>query len=183
MEMNFKAEIMNESDINRALFRISHQIIEKNHGTEDLCLVGIKTRGIPIAEIIAKNIMSIENVSLPVGSLDITLYRDDLTKISDEPIVNFNNIPFSIDKKKVILIDDVIFTGRTARAAMDALMELGRPDRIYLAVLIDRGHSELPIRPNFVGKNIPTARDEVVSVKLNETDNEQKVILLKQNKE
>ncbi|HOO22636.1 MAG TPA: bifunctional pyr operon transcriptional regulator/uracil phosphoribosyltransferase PyrR [Clostridia bacterium] len=176
-----KAEIMNEGDINRALIRISHQIIEKNHGTDGLCLVGIKTRGVPLAKRIAEIIKSIENVEIPVGALDITLYRDDLSALSDEPVLNSTEIPFSIDKKKVILVDDVIYTCRTARAAMDAVMTLGRPDRVYLAVLIDRGHSELPIRPTFVGKNIPTSLNEIVAVNLEETDGETKVTLYEKN--
>ena len=176
-----KAEIMNEGDINRALIRISHQIIEKNHGTDGLCLVGIKTRGVPLAKRIAEIIKSIENVEIPVGALDITLYRDDLSALSDELVLNSTEIPFSIDKKKVILVDDVIYTCRTARAAMDAVMTLGRPDRVYLAVLIDRGHSELPIRPTFVGKNIPTSLNEIVAVNLEETDGETKVTLYEKN--
>jgi len=176
-----KAEIMNEGDINRALIRISHQIIEKNHGTDGLCLVGIKTRGVPLAKRIAEIIKSIENVEIPVGALDITLYRDDLSALSDEPVLNSTEIPFSIDKKKVILVDDIIYTCRTARAAMDAVMTLGRPDRVYLAVLIDRGHSELPIRPTFVGKNIPTSLNEIVAVNLEETDGETKVTLYEKN--
>ncbi len=176
-----KAEIMNEGDINRALIRISHQIIEKNHGTDGLGLVGIKTRGVPLAKRIAEIIKSIENVEIPVGALDITLYRDDLSALSDEPVLSSTEIPFSIDKKKVILVDDVIYTCRTARAAMDAVMTLGRPDRVYLAVLIDRGHSELPIRPTFVGKNIPTSLNEIVAVNLEETDGETKVTLYEKN--
>ncbi|HKL74127.1 MAG TPA: bifunctional pyr operon transcriptional regulator/uracil phosphoribosyltransferase PyrR [Clostridia bacterium] len=172
-----KADIMTSDDINRALIRISHQIIEKNHGTKNLCLIGIKTRGVPIAKRIAAIIKTIENVEIPVGALDITSYRDDLTKISEDPILNSSEILFSLDKMKVVLVDDVIFTSRTVRAALDAVMSLGRPDRIYLAVLIDRGHSELPIKPTFVGKNIPTAYDEIVAVSLTETDGENKVSL------
>lgn len=172
-----KAEIMTEGDINRALIRISHQIIEKNHGAQGLCLIGIKTRGVPLAKRIASIIKSIENVEIPVGALDITLYRDDLSKLSDGPVFNSSDISFPLDKMNVILVDDVIFTCRTARAAMDAVMSMGRPDRIYLAVLIDRGHGELPIRPTFVGKNIPTAYGEIVAVKLLETDGETNVSL------
>lgn len=176
---NNAAEIMNESDIERALIRISHEIVEKNRGTENLCLVGIKTRGVPLAEKIAKNIYESSSVKIPVGALDITLYRDDLSRIGEEPVINSTSIDFPIDKKIIVLVDDVIYTCRTARAAMDAVIRLGRPDRIYLAVLIDRGHSELPIRPNFVGRNIPTAQNEVVSVKLQEIDGEQKVLIYK----
>lgn len=176
-----KANLMSEDDINRALIRISHQIIEKNHGADNLCLIGIKTRGVPLAERISKNINLLENKSVPVGSLDITLYRDDLSTLGDEPIVNSSDIPFDVNKKVAVLVDDVIYTSRTARAAIDAVLNLGRPSRIYLAVLIDRGHSELPIRPNFVGKNIPTSHSEIVAVKLLETDGENRVSLYAKN--
>ena len=164
--MKFKARIMSSEDIDRALIRLSHQIIEKNNGVNNLCLIGIKTRGVPLAERIAANIKRIENVDVEVGQLDITLYRDDLSKVNSDPIVNSTNIPFSIEKKIVVLVDDVIFTGRTARAALDALMSLGRPAKIQLCELIDRGHSELPIKANYVGKNIPTSLSEVVMVQL-----------------
>lgn len=170
--MKFKAQIMGEEDVARALKRIAHQIVEKNHGTKDLCLIGIKTRGIPLAWRIAGYIVEIENQMLEVGALDITLYRDDLSKVAVEPVVNSTNVPFSIEGKTVVLVDDVIFTGRTARAALDAIMELGRPKRIQLAVLVDRGHSELPIKANFVGKNIPSSKDEVIAVRLAEHDGE-----------
>lgn len=168
--MKFKAQIMNEDDINRALVRISHEIIEKNHGTDKLCLIGIKTRGIPLAYRIAENIKKIDDKALDVGELDITLYRDDLTMIANNPILNGTKIPFSVEGKTVVLVDDVIFTGRTARAALDAVMAIGRPSKIQLAVLIDRGHSELPIKATYVGKNIPTSLSEVVSVHLTEHD-------------
>lgn len=176
--MRFKSKIMTEEDINRTLVRISHQIIERNHGTDDLCLIGIKTRGLPLARRIAANIERLYGEKLPVGELDITLYRDDLTQERIEPEIHGNDIPFSIVGKTTVLVDDVIFTCRTARAALDAVMSIGRPARIQLAVLIDRGHSELPIRPNFVGKNIPTSLDEVISVKLAETDGETSVSIL-----
>ena len=175
--MKFKAQIMNEDDINRALVRISHEIIEKNHGTDKLCLIGIKTRGIPLAYRIAENIKKIDNKDIEVGELDITLYRDDLTMIAKNPILNDTKIPFSVEGKTVVLVDDVIFTGRTARAALDAVMATGRPSKIQLAVLIDRGHSELPIRATFVGKNIPTSLSEVVSVHLTEHDGQTNVSL------
>lgn len=170
LTMKFKAQIMNEDDINRALVRISHEIIEKNHGTDKLCLIGIKTRGIPLAYRIAENIKKIDDKALDVGELDITLYRDDLTMIANNPILNGTKIPFSVEGKTVVLVDDVIFTGRTARAALDAVMAIGRPSKIQLAVLIDRGHSELPIKATYVGKNIPTSLSEVVSVHLTEHD-------------
>lgn len=168
--MKIKAQIMNEDDINRVLIRMAHQIIEKNHGTEDLCLIGIRTRGVPLAWRLAGNIKNIENCDIPVGELDITMYRDDLNKISPEPVVSRTNVPFSVEGKTVVLVDDVIFTGRTARAALDAVMEIGRPARIQLAVLVDRGHLELPIKATFVGKNIPTSLNEIIAVNLAECD-------------
>ena len=175
--MKFKARIMSSEDIDRALIRLSHQIIEKNNGVNNLCLIGIKTRGVPLAERIAANIKRIENVDVEVGQLDITLYRDDLSKVNSDPIVNSTNIPFSIEKKIVVLVDDVIFTGRTARAALDALMSLGRPAKIQLCELIDRGHSELPIKANYVGKKIPTSLSEVVMVQLAEIDGVSSVVI------
>lgn len=168
--MRVKAVLADEDKVNRTLTRMSYQIIEKNHGTDDICLLGIKTRGVPLAKRIAENIRRIEGAEIPVGELDITLYRDDLVPTSDNPVVNPTSIPFSIVNKTVIMVDDVIYTGRTARAAMDAITALGRPARIQLAVLVDRGHRELPIRPDYVGLNIPTSRSEIVSVMLSETD-------------
>ena len=176
-KVEFKAKLLSESDIDRKLVRISHQIIEKNHGVENLCLIGIKTRGIPLAKRIAKNIEEIEGVKIPVGELDITLYRDDLTQLDVMPTVNETNVDFSVENMTVVLVDDVIFTGRTARAALEAVIKLGRPSKIQLCVLIDRGHSELPIKANYVGKNIPTSRDEVVAVRLSESDSENSVLL------
>lgn len=173
--MKFKAQIMNDEDVNRAIVRISHEIIERNHGTENLCLIGIKTRGIPLAYRIAQNIKKIENRDIEVGELDITLYRDDLTMLARNPIVSDTKIPFSVEDKTIVLVDDVIFTGRTARAALDAVMSVGRPKKIQLAVLVDRGHTELPIKASYVGKNIPTSLSEVVSVHLAEHDGETNV--------
>ena len=173
--MVFKARIMDETALERTLVRIAHQIIEKNQGTDGLCLVGIKTRGVPLAERLAENIENIEGIRVPVGKLDITLYRDDLSTVADAPVVSDTHVPFDIHGKTVVLVDDVIFTTRTARAAMDALIALGRPARIQLFALIDRGHAEFPIRPNFVGKNIPTSLKEVVVVRLQETDGEDSV--------
>jgi len=170
--MLFKAQIMDEAALERTLVRIAHQIVEKNRGTENLCLVGIRTRGVPLAERLAENIFSIQGVRVPVGKLDITLYRDDLSVISDTPVVSDTDIPFDVNGKTVVLVDDVIFTTRTARAAMDALIAQGRPARIQLFALIDRGHAEFPIRPNYVGKSIPTSRREVVVVRLTEIDGE-----------
>lgn len=175
--MRIKAVIADEGKIKRTLTRISYQIIEKNHGTENLCLLGIKTRGVPLARRIADNIRRIEGVEIPVGELDITLYRDDLTTISDIPTVNSTSVLFPIVNKTVVMVDDVVYTGRTARAAMDAITAIGRPARIQFAVLVDRGHRELPIRADYVGMNIPTSKSEIVSVMLEETDNENAVKL------
>lgn len=166
---------MDEAAVERALMRISHQIIESNRGTENICLIGIKTRGIPLARRIAENIKKIEDTEIGVGALDITLYRDDLSQIAAEPVVSDTDVPFAVAGKTVILVDDVIFTSRTARAALEAVMELGRPAKIQLAVLIDRGHSELPIKANFVGKNIPSSLNEVILVHLAEYDGETSV--------
>ena len=175
--MDYKAELMSADDINRALKRISHQIIEKNHGLENVCLIGIRTRGVPLAQRLQRHIESIEGESVPVGELDITLYRDDLSRVGEMPEVKGTNVDFSVKDKIVVLVDDVLYTSRTARAAMEAVMRLGRPAKIQLCVLVDRGHTELPIRPNYVGKNIPTSVDEVVAVRLQETDGENAVKL------
>lgn len=177
--MEEKARIMDDKAIDRALTRISHEIIERNKGVEDLVLVGIRTRGVPLAKRMASKIKKIEGVDIPVGILDITLYRDDLSTLSEQPVVNKTEINFEITGKKVVLVDDVIYTGRTARAALDALSDLGRARLIQLAVLIDRGHRELPIRPDYVGKNVPTSRDEIIKVKLEEVDGENSVVILK----
>ncbi len=168
--MGFKATLLTENDVQRALKRIAHEIIEKNNGAENICLVGIKRRGVPIAQMLANNIESFEGTKVPVGSLDITFYRDDLSKISMDPVLSESTIPFDIKNKKVILVDDVLYTGRTARAALDALMAIGRPGMVQLAVLIDRGHRELPIRGDYVGKNVPTSLNERVYVKVVEFD-------------
>ncbi|MFD0825266.1 bifunctional pyr operon transcriptional regulator/uracil phosphoribosyltransferase PyrR [Neobacillus sp. M.A.Huq-85] len=169
---NQKALVLDEQAISRALTRIAHQIIEKNKGIEDCVLVGIRTRGIYIAERLAKKIEEIEGKPIPVGELDITLYRDDLTKKTDnqEPLVKGSDIPAEITDKKVILVDDVLYTGRTVRAGLDAIMDMGRPSVIQLAVLVDRGHRELPIRADYVGKNIPTSSVEKIVVELAEID-------------
>jgi pyrimidine operon attenuation protein/uracil phosphoribosyltransferase len=167
-----KAVVLDEQAIRRALTRIAHEIIERNKGIDGCVLVGIKTRGIYLAQRLAERIEQIEGAPIAVGELDITLYRDDLTaKTSDkEPLVKGSDIPFDVTNKKVILVDDVLFTGRTVRAAMDAIMDFGRPAQIQLAVLVDRGHRELPIRADFVGKNIPTSSSEMIVVELKEVD-------------
>ena len=172
-----KAEIMDEKAIFRAIARISYEIIERNHGSGNLCMIGIKTRGAALAKMIAEKIREVEGVPVPVGFLDITPYRDDLAEKADRESAN-TEIPFEIAGKKVVLIDDVIYTGRTARAAIDAIMDRGRPQRLQLAVLIDRGHRELPIRPDFVGKNLPTARSETVAVQVAEYDGVNRVAIL-----
>jgi len=175
--MRFKAKIMDEKSINRSITRLAHEIIEKNKGIQNVVLVGIHTRGVPLARKIANKIKEIEGINVNVGSLDITLYRDDLSMINENPVVSGTNIDFDIKEKSVILVDDVIYTGRTVRAALDALIDIGRPDNIQLAVLIDRGHREFPIRPDYVGKNVPTSKKELVSVHLDEIDNENEVII------
>lgn len=165
-----KSVIMDEAAIRRALTRIAHEIIERNKGVEDCIIVGIKTRGIYLAQRLVERIELIENVKVPVGELDITFYRDDLQHKSEDAVLQGSQLPDQITGKTVILVDDVLYTGRTVRAALDALIDNGRPHMIQLAVLVDRGHRELPIRPDFVGKNVPTARTEIVDVQLAEVD-------------
>lgn len=169
-KLKTKAIILDKKAMQRATTRIANEIIEKNKGVEDVILVGIKTRGIPFAQRLATKIAEIEKKEISVSNLDITLYRDDLTEIHKKPIVGDNRIDNDIDKKIIILIDDVIFTGRTVRAALDALVDMGRPSKVQLAVLVDRGHRELPIRPDYVGKNLPTSRNEIVDVNFKEID-------------
>lgn len=168
--MNLKANLLDEKAVRRSLIRISHEIIEKNKGVEELVLVGIKRRGYPLAERIAAHIESIEGISVPVGYVDITLYRDDISEIKDMPKVNNIDLGVTVKGKKVILVDDVLFTCRTVRAAIDAIIDSGRPQSIQLAVLIDRGHKELPVRADYVGKNIPTSKSEIIAVEIEEID-------------
>lgn len=167
--MKLKALILDKKAMNRTLKRISHEILEKNKGTEDIILVGIKRRGYPLAKRIAENIYDIEGIKLKVEDVDISLYRDDLTSLAKQPILKGSNL-IDVENKKVILVDDVIYTGRTARAAIDAVIHSGRPKLIQLAVLVDRGHREIPIRADYVGKNIPTSKNEMISVELSEID-------------
>lgn len=172
-----KAQLMDEKAIGRAITRISHEIIEKNKGVEEVVLVGIKTRGVPIATRIAKKIEQIEGTKVNTGEVDITLYRDDLKKVDVDPVINGSNIDFNINDKIVVLVDDVLYTGRTVRSALDAIMDVGRPKSIQLAVIVDRGHRELPVRADYVGKNVPTSRNEIISVKLLEIDGEDSVTI------
>lgn len=173
--MKFKAMLMDGDALRRVLVRMSHQIIEKNKSVDNLVLIGIKTRGVPLAERIAQNIFDIEGKKVMMGALDITLYRDDLTDIADEPVIRATDINIDVTRKNVVLVDDVLYTGRTVRAAMDAVMKLGRPATIQLAVVVDRGHRELPIRADYVGKNVPTSRSETIGVRLSELDGNDKV--------
>jgi len=176
--MKEKSRLLDKDGLSRSLIRIAHEILEKNRGTKDLCLVGIRNRGAFLARRLGDCISRIEGPGVPVGALDITLYRDDLTLISQSPVVHKTEIDFDVSGKNVVLVDDVLYTGRTVRAALDALMDLGRPKIIQLAVLIDRGHRELPIRADFAGKNIPTASGETVEVRLEETDGKDEVVIL-----
>ena len=175
--MRTKAIILDEKAIQRATTRIANEIIERNKGIEDIILVGIKTRGIPFAERLGRKIYEIEGEEVPVFTLDITLYRDDLTEIHKEPLVEGKKFYNRINNKIIVLVDDVIFTGRTVRAALDALIDMGRPSKVQLAVLIDRGHRELPIRPDYVGKNVPTSRNEIIDVNFKETDKVDEVVI------
>lgn len=176
--MKLKAQIMDEAALGRALTRISHEIDEHNRGVENVVLVGVRRRGEPIAQRIRKNILAIEGTEIPCGSLDIKFYRDDLSHVAAQPETRRAALPFDVTDRDVVLCDDVIYTGRTARAAIEAIFSLGRPRTIQLAVLIDRGHRELPIRPDYVGKNIPTSRSELVEVRLPDFDGETGVYLM-----
>ncbi len=171
-----KAQVLDEAALDRALTRIAHEILEKNGGAGQLAFVGLRTRGITLAQRLAAKIAQIDGAALPVGTLDITLYRDDLG-MRGTPVIRGTDIPFSLKDKTVVLVDDVLFTGRTIRAALDAIIDLGRPQAIQLAILIDRGHRELPIRPDYVGKNLPTSRRESVAVRLREHDGEDRVVI------
>jgi pyrimidine operon attenuation protein/uracil phosphoribosyltransferase len=177
-ELRVKAQLMSASEIERTLVRLAHQIVEKNGGVAHLALVGIRRRGVPLAERLARLIQRIERARVPVGTLDITLYRDDLSTVGPKPVVQKTPMGFPVAGMDVILVDDVLYTGRTARAALDALFDQGRPRRVRLCVLIDRGHRELPIEAAFVGRTIQTTAEEVIEVQLQETDSEDKVLLL-----
>src|SRR5574341_2216188 len=169
-ELNEKAQILDQAGIQRAVTRIAHEIVERNKGTNDLVLIGLRSRGVDLARRIAQELKIIDGADIPVGTLDVTLYRDDLGRVGLQPVVRKTEISFSINEKRVVLVDDVLYTGRTIRAALDSLIDLGRPRLIQLAVLVDRGHRELPIRADYVGKNVPTSRQEQVQVLLTEED-------------
>jgi pyrimidine operon attenuation protein/uracil phosphoribosyltransferase len=171
-----KAQVLDEAALDRALTRIAHEILERNGGAKELAFVGLRTRGVTLAQRLAAKLASIDGTTVPVGTLDITLYRDDLD-MRGAPVIRGTDIPFSIKGKTVVLVDDVLYTGRTIRAALDALIDLGRPGMIQLAILIDRGHRELPIRPDYIGKNLPTSRRESVAVRLREHDGEDRVVI------
>lgn len=171
--------IMDAGDMGRALTRIAHEILEHNKGVKDLALVGIRTGGVHLAHRLAKRIEEIERVAVPIGDLDITLYRDDLSLRKEQPVLRTTSVPFDVSDKVVVLVDDVLFTGRTIRAAMDGLMDLGRPAEIQLAVLVDRGHRQLPIKATYIGKNLPTSREENVQVLLEELGEDDRVVILK----
>lgn len=173
-------EVVDNITMKRALTRITYEIIERNRGVQDIVLIGIKTRGIYIAQRIAERLKQLEQIDVPVGELDITLYRDDQKSTpQDEPELHSSDIPFSLEGKEVVLVDDVLFTGRTIRAAMDAIMDFGRPTKISLAVLVDRGHRELPIRADYVGKNVPTSMNEEIIVEMEELDGQDRILITK----
>ncbi|MGB9867734.1 MAG: bifunctional pyr operon transcriptional regulator/uracil phosphoribosyltransferase PyrR [Bacillota bacterium] len=178
MALREKARIMDLQAMDRALSRIAHEIVERNKGVEGVVLVGIRRRGAPLASRLSQKIGQIEGQQVPVGILDITLYRDDLALKAEQPVVQKTEVPFSLTGKHVVLVDDVIYTGRTVRAALDAVIDLGRPKSVQLAVLIDRGHRELPIRPDYVGKNVPTSRKEIVEVRVQEIDGVDEVVIV-----
>lgn len=176
--MKVKSQIMDEAAIQRTLRRIAHEIIEQNKGLENVYLVGIRSRGVPMAKMLAEILSNIEQKDVPVGILDITLYRDDLTTIAHQPVIKGSKIDFDLHDSNIILIDDVLYTGRTVRAAIDAILDFGRPKNIQLAVLIDRGHRELPVKADYVGKNVPTSSEEIIKVCFQETDGENGVRIL-----
>lgn len=173
-----KKVIMDSTAIDRAVMRITHEIMERNHDVSGLVFLGIQRRGVPLAQRIASTILEIEGIQVPVGIMDITLYRDDLSELAEHPQINKTDIPFAVGDKTIVMVDDVIYTGRTARSAMDALIDLGRPRCIQLACLIDRGHRELPIRADYIGKNVPTSKRELVAVHLREIDGSDYVSIL-----
>jgi len=183
--MNFvpKAVIMDEAAMGRAIVRISHEIIERNKGLDDVAIIGIQRRGVPLATMIRENLEKIEGVKVPMGILDITFYRDDLSMLSAHPVVHGTDIPFDVNGKKIILVDDVLFTGRTVRSAIENIFDMGRPENIQLAILIDRGHRQLPFRADYVGKNVPTSLSEKIDVQVEEFDGATQVVLMKEEED
>jgi pyrimidine operon attenuation protein / uracil phosphoribosyltransferase len=173
--MQVKSTIMDKAQMERTIRRMAHEIIEQNKGLEKIRLVGIRSRGVPLAERLAKHLNEIEKSEIPVGIIDITLYRDDLSTISHQPVIKGSSIDFEMEDAVIILVDDVLYTGRTVRAAIDALLDFGRPKQIQLAVLVDRGHRELPIKADYAGKNVPTSAEEIIKVAFEETDGEDSV--------
>ena len=178
MRMVEKSQLMTATEIDRTLQRLAHEIVEKSGGTANLALIGVRRRGVPLANRIAQAMRGIDGVDVPVGTLDITLYRDDLSKVAANAILQSSEIPFSVDDKDLVLIDDVLYTGRTVRAAMNGLFDLGRPKRVRLCVLIDRGHRELPVEAAFIGRSVQTSETEIIEVRLREIDQEERVMLL-----
>jgi pyrimidine operon attenuation protein/uracil phosphoribosyltransferase len=178
MRMVEKSQLMTATEIDRTLQRLAHEIVEKSGGTANLALIGVRRRGVPLASRIAQAMRGIDGVDVPVGTLDITLYRDDLSKVAANAILQSSEIPFSVDDKDLVLIDDVLYTGRTVRAAMNGLFDLGRPKRVRLCVLIDRGHRELPVEAAFIGRSVQTSETEIIEVRLREIDQEERVMLL-----
>ena len=176
--MKPKRVVMDGTAMDRAIARIAHEIVEKNRGVEKLCIVGVQRRGVPLARQIAGYIEDFEGAKVDVGILDITFYRDDLSMLSEHPVINGTDIGFDVNGRIIVVVEDVLYTGRTIRAAIEALMDIGRPEKIQLAVLVDRGHRELPIRADYVGKNIPTSRSEAIQVKTTEFDNAREVLIV-----
>jgi pyrimidine operon attenuation protein/uracil phosphoribosyltransferase len=173
-----KSQLMSATEMDRTVQRLAHEIVEKSGGTKNLGLIGIRRRGVPLAQRIALAMRGMEGVEVPVGTLDITLYRDDLSKVAAQPVLHSSEIPFGVDDKDLILVDDVLYTGRTVRAAINGLFDLGRPQRVRLCVLVDRGHRELPIEASFVGRRVQTSGTEIIEVRLNEIDNEEREMLV-----
>lgn len=178
MKVSMRARVMDADALRRAVTRIAHEIVERNQGVQDLALVGIQTRGAFLAQRTAKAIEEIEGESVPVGVLDITLYRDDIHSIADQPVVNESDLPFDVQEKTIVLVDDVLYTGRTIRAALDEIIDFGRPKGVQLAVIVDRGHREVPIRADYVGKNVPTSESEIIAVNMVEKDGSDEVLIL-----
>jgi len=178
MQIKEKSQLMTATEIERTLGRLAHEIVEKSGGKANLALIGIRRRGVPLANRIAQAMRAIDGVDVPVGTLDITLYRDDLSKVAAQPVLQSSDIPFPVDDKDLVLVDDVLYTGRTIRAAMNGLFDLGRPKRIRLCVLIDRGHRELPVEASFIGRTVQTSDTEIVEVRLTEIDKEERVVLV-----